>query len=285
MQRLRILELRIAKSMQEEKKRESRKGAYLTQLKIFRILFLVAFAFLMSMGFSSNRDKIPELMLSAWLSSNQMMSGIWFFVASQFAYGVATHKKQNLELQRAQKMHNACKKMNAAIVTFRLDSAAKRVDKYEDIMEALAQHFGVSKRKKIVTASAEELAAQGFDAWFEDIMSKPFSKYDAHLEMNESFLHFPADPMLAGTYHPKDGINNKHAALIAKKIGQGVQEHTRAANPTVALQASEEYFNEEDHRDVVGQYEEMRAAMERLVRAERGDSDSEEASSESGYGW
>merc|ERR1719247_514485 len=143
----------------------------------------------------------------------------------------------------------------------------------EDVMKEYGLKIEASHLK-----SAEELAAAGFDAWFEDLLQKPFNTYDVQLEMRESYAMMPRDPTIPE--HPKDGQENKHAALLRKRMGNGVQEHTRAANPNVALQAAEDYFDEEAHKGVVNEYEEMRQAMERLVRAEQGlDEDDSDASS------
>jgi len=275
LQRLRNLELKIAKSMAEEKLRDSRKFVYMTQLRFLRVLFTGLFIAMFVFAFSNTREQIDKINM---LSSAQFMSGIWLFVASQFAYGVSTHKKPNKELQRANKMHNACKKLNAQIVTFRLDSANKRVDKYDEVMDELMEHFGINKAKKKEALTAEELAAKGFDAWFEDVMSKPYSKYDCALEMRESLHYFPRDPNIPGL--PKDGLEHKAERLIQKKLGQGVKEYARAANPNSALQNAETYFNEEAHREVVQEYEEMRLALEKLVKAEQGDDSDEEGSDE-----
>merc|ERR1719375_2548578 len=71
------------------------------------------------------------------------MSAVSFLTAYFFSHGVATHKKPNRKLIRANLMHEACKKLGTELSNFRLESMDKRVDKFEDVMATLAAHFGL----------------------------------------------------------------------------------------------------------------------------------------------
>jgi len=179
-------------------------------------------------------------------------------------------------------MHDATKKLNANIVTFRLESADKRVEKYDETMEGLMDHFGLGEKhlKKIV--NQEDLAHQGFDAWFENVMSKPFTKYDVALDLRESYDNLQNDPSVPS--HPQE--RDEQGRPVVDRVGEiekarkknAVKTHALAANPSTALQAATEFFDEGKNAAEIEEFENMRKALEKLVKAEikgaDGDSDS-----------
>jgi ATP-dependent exoDNAse (exonuclease V) beta subunit len=212
-----------------------------------------------------------------------MMAGLYFLMCSQFSYGISTHHKKNVNRARAGKMHDATKKLNANIVTFRLESADKRVEKYDETMEGLMDHFGLNKElKKLETT--DDLAGQGFDAWFDNVMSKPFNKYDVALDLRDTYDNMPDDPGVPS--HPEE--RDKQGRPVLDRVGEiekarkkdKVNTYALAANPTAALEAAQQYFDEEKTRAEVQEFEDMRKALEKLVKAEmKGDGDSDSSSS------
>jgi ATP-dependent exoDNAse (exonuclease V) beta subunit len=168
-------------------------------------------------------------------------------------------------------------------VTFRLESADKRVEKYDETMEGLMDHFGLNKElKKLETT--DDLAGQGFDAWFDNVMSKPFNKYDVALDLRDTYDNMPDDPGVPS--HPEE--RDKQGRPVLDRVGEiekarkkdKVNTYALAANPTAALEAAQQYFDEEKTRAEVQEFEDMRKALEKLVKAEmKGDGDSDSSSS------
>jgi hypothetical protein len=283
MQRLRGLELRIAASMQEETKRDSKKYTYMSQLRIIRFIFTIMTMWMVAFAWSNGKEGLSyRYVVIRTVTSNHLMAGLTFFMCSQFAYGISTHLKKNVNRARATKMHDATKKLNANIVTFRLESADKRVEKYDETMEGLMDHFGLGEKhlKKIV--NQEDLAHQGFDAWFENVMSKPFTKYDVALDLRESYDNLQNDPSVPS--HPQE--RDEQGRPVVDRVGEiekarkknAVKTHALAANPSTALQAATEFFDEGKNAAEIEEFENMRKALEKLVKAEikgaDGDSDS-----------
>merc|ERR1712118_654807 len=199
-------------------------------------------------------------------------------MCSQFAYGVSTHLKKNVTRARAIKMHDATKKLNANIVTFRLASADKRVDKYDETMEGLMDEFGLGDKSKKKLVATQDLASQGFDAWFENVMSKPFNTYDVALDRRASSnWRTPRACRCTSTTTVEDRV----AELEKARRKNAVKTHQLAANPNTALQASQEFYNAEKNQAEVEEMEEMKKALEKLVKAEMREAD-DDASSSSG---
>jgi hypothetical protein len=284
MQRLRSLELRTAASMQEEKKKDDKKAMYVNQLKFIRFVFTILAVSLLMFAWSNGKEGFNfKYMILRTTTSNHMMAGLMFFMCSQFAYGVSTHLKKNVTRARAIKMHDATKKLNANIVTFRLASADKRVDKYDETMEGLMDEFGLGDKSKKKLVATQDLASQGFDAWFENVMSKPFNTYDVALDMKESLEQMENAPGVPMHEYDDDGkpVQDRVAELEKARRKNAVKTHQLAANPNTALQASQEFFNAEKNQAEVEEMEEMKKALEKLVKAEMREAD-DDASSSSG---
>merc|ERR1719240_996907 len=151
-------------------------------------------------------------------------------------------------------------------------------------MEGLFDEYGLGNKGLNKLVTSEDLASQGFDAWFENVMSKPFNKYDVALDLRESYDNMQNDPSVPS--HPQE--RDEQGRPVVDRVGEiekarkknAVKTHALAANPTTALQAATEFFDEQKNAAEIEEFEEMRKALEKLVKAEQrqsaggGDSDS-----------
>merc|ERR1719281_200645 len=137
--------------------------------------------------------------------------------------------------------------------------------------------FGLGDKSKKKLVATQDLASQGFDAWFENVMSKPFNTYDVALDMKESLEQLENAPGVPMHEYDDDGkpVQDRVAELEKARRKNAVKTHQLAANPNTALQASQEFYNAEKNQAEVEEMEEMKKALEKLVKAEMREADDE----------
>merc|ERR1719335_2046190 len=138
-------------------------------------------------------------------------------------------------------------------------------------MEGLFDEYGLGNKKGAKLSDTADFASQGFDAWFENVMSKPFNKYDVALDLRESYENLQNDPGVPTHAQERDEkgrpVLDRVGEIEKARKKNAVKTHQLAANPTTALEAAQEFFDQEKNNAEVEEFENMRKALEKLVKA------------------
>ena len=132
--------------------------------------------FMFMMNWIDYRETMPEFQVEKMFGSNQFMSCLFLFTGFVFIHSICRAREKSRMVTRMKKMDGLCKKLKSIMVNFRLETSDRRLEKYEALVENIAQYFGVTEaeKEKMMTSSQKRQQAGSYEEYLEMIESRPF---------------------------------------------------------------------------------------------------------------